>query len=223
MALGRVVMMAAALAGAAAATPASAQFFLRNPNLAGPPMKGDEPELGYSLPGATEAEMRAGLIWSMRAALNVAALQCQFEPTLMSVDNYNALLIDHKTELSKSLDTLTKYFIRTNKNNRAKGVSALDQFGTRLYSGFSTVRAQFIFCLTASSIAREAVFTKRGEFGDLAVARMHELRSSLRPAGEQQFPSWAPMRDVSLPVMVESSCWIKKNKWDTKRCGRQPG
>src|SRR3546814_10219941 len=45
-------------------------------------VEGNEPNLGFALPGATQSEYRAALLWSMRAGLNVAALQCQFEPTL---------------------------------------------------------------------------------------------------------------------------------------------
>lgn len=214
---------AAALTMASLATPASAQFFLRNPNLAGAPMKGDEPELGYRLPGATPAELRAGMVWATRAALNVAALQCQFEPTLMSVDNYNAILFDHKAELAHALDTLNKYFIRTNNKNKARGTNALDQFGTKLYSSFSTVNAQYVFCLTAASIAQQAVFTPRGKLGDLAESRMRELRNSLRPAGEQQFPQRGPIQGLDETIVSDPKCWVRKNKWDTRRCGPQPG
>ncbi len=42
----------------------------------------------------------------MRAALNVAALQCQFEPMLTTVSNYNATLKDHEAELKGAFDTL---------------------------------------------------------------------------------------------------------------------
>jgi hypothetical protein len=217
-------MMAAALVVAGMSTPASAQFFLRNPTLPTGPVRGDEPELGYKLPGATEAELRAGVVWSMRAALNVAALQCQFEPTLRTVDNYNAILFDHKAELAQALDTLNKYFIRVNNKNRAKGITAFDHFGERLYSGFSTVTAQYIFCLTAGSIARDAVFAPRGKFGEVAVARMREVRYCLKPAGEQQFPMRGPIQ-VSWPFgqpTTPADCWTRKNKWDTKKCGPQP-
>ncbi len=217
----RILVTALTLAGAAAATPASAQFFLRNPDLKGLPMSGNEPDIGYALPGATPAELHAGMVWATRAALNVAALQCQFEPTLMTVDNYNAILVDHKAELMQSLTTLGNYFTRTNGKNKARGVTALDRFGTKLYSSFSTVSAQYIFCLTASSIARDAVFAPRGKFGDIAISRMRELRNSLRPAGEQQFPGRYPLTDM-LPKMTDPACW-KRNKWDTKRCGQQPG
>ena len=31
------------------------------------------------------------MVWNLRAALNVAALQCQFGPTLLTLPNYNAI------------------------------------------------------------------------------------------------------------------------------------
>ena len=95
--------------GLGAAAPASAQFYLRSHDFTGAPVTGQESDIGIPLPGATEAERKAGLVWNMRAALNVAALQCQFEPTLLSVENYNAMLRDHEVELKNSFDTLAKY------------------------------------------------------------------------------------------------------------------
>jgi hypothetical protein len=59
---------------------------------------GEEPGMtGPALPDATAPELRAALVWNLRAALNVAALQCQFEPTLMTLGNYNAFLKDHES------------------------------------------------------------------------------------------------------------------------------
>ena len=44
---------------------------------------------------AIPAETRAHAVWTLRAALNVAALQCQYSPFLRSVDNYNQMLKKH--------------------------------------------------------------------------------------------------------------------------------
>ena len=61
----RVLRVAAgAVAGlcAVAATPASAQFFLQSKDLAGQPVRGDEPGvIGSPLPDATPAELR--VLW----------------------------------------------------------------------------------------------------------------------------------------------------------------
>src|SRR3546814_4087726 len=68
------------------------------------------------------------MVWTLRAAMNVAALQCEFEPTLLTRTNYNAMLKDHKAELAASIDTLLAYFVRTNGKNKRQGQSALDHF-----------------------------------------------------------------------------------------------
>ncbi len=214
----------AAIALAAAtgmAAPAAAQFFLKPKDMTGAPVKGDEPGIAIPLPGATAAERRAGLVWTMRAALNVAALQCQFEPTLTTVRSYNGILLDHEAELKAAFDSLSRYYARTAKT-KAAGQTALDQYGTRTYSSFATVAAQRNFCETAHGIARDAVFTPRGGFGDLAEARMRELRNSLTPYGEQLFPRYIPLSIAPTPVpRLEAICWNKKGEWQPKKCGSQ--
>jgi hypothetical protein len=201
----------------AAAAPASAQFFLRSHDFRGDVVRGDEEGLGQALPGSTEAERRAAVMWSMRAALNVAALQCQFEPTLLTVPNYNAVIKDHEAELKASFDTLTKYFNRVAKT-KALGQVALDQFGTRTYSGYATVAAQYGFCQTASVIGRDAVFVPRGSFNVIAHERIRELRNSLVPYGEQHFSTYLRRDYASLPVL-DPKCWDKKGSWVAKKCG----
>ncbi len=218
----RVLRVAAGAAlgmAALGAAPASAQFYLQSKPLAGQPVKGDEPGIiGSPLPEATPDELRAGLVWTMRAALNVAALQCQFEPTLNTVRNYNALLLDHRDELKKSFDVLTSYFTRTGKT-KAAGQTALDQFGTRIYSSYATVGAQRGFCQAANIIGADANFTPRGHFFELAETRMQEVRNSLVPFGEQRFPR-SEWRDVAVVrPRLDAACWNKKGEWQPKKCG----
>ncbi len=201
----------------AAAMPASAQFYLQHRDYAGTPVQGDEPGIMQTLPGATPEERRASLTWTMRSALNVAALSCQFEPTLLTVGNYNAVLQDHKDELKGAWDTLNKYFARNTKTKKA-GQDALDQYGTRTYSSFVTVASQYGFCRTASSIGRDALFASRGQLGDVAIARMRELRNSLVPYGEQRFSRYIGYNHVELP-RLDPICWSKKGEWVVKKCG----
>lgn len=207
----------AAISLTAVAAPAPAQFFLRSHDFRGEAVTGVEANLGQALPDATPAELRAAMTWNMRAALNVAALQCQFEPTLLTRENYNAILLDHKDELAGVFTTLTKYFARTNKTVKG-GQNALDQFGTRTYSNFATVAAQFNFCQTASEIGRDAIFAPRGTFGDLALNRIRELRNSLTPYGEQHFTRVLG-RDYASKPRFDPICWNKKGEWVTKKCG----
>ena len=208
-------------AGLFASAPASAQFFLKSYDFRGGPVTGLEPELGMPLPGATPAEVRAGLVWNLRSALNVAALQCDFAPMLLTVDHYNAMIKDHGAELKRAFDTLNKYFVRTAKT-KAAGSSAFDRFGTRTYSAFSTVAAQYGFCQTASKVGIEAIFAPRGQLGGVAVNYMRELRNSLVPYGEQQFPRAFYARTYLFLPDFQPSCW-KRGKYNVSYCGKKKG
>ncbi|OWK28143.1 hypothetical protein SPMU_29970 [Sphingomonas mucosissima] len=212
----RIVGLGLAAAVMMGAAPASAQFFMKSKDLSGSVVRGDEAGIAQPLPGATEKELKAGLTWTLRAALNVAALQCQFEPTLLAVDNYNAVLTDHRAELKESYDALTAYFKRTNPTVKASQ-TALDQFGTRTYSSFNAVASQFNFCQTAGNIGRAALYTPRGSFGTLAQERMRELRNSLSPWGEQQFARW--FHPESRVPRLDKICWSNKGEWQSKKCG----
>ena len=198
--------------------PAHAQGYWVPPNFSGPPVNGYEPGMGVPLPNATPAEQNAALIWNLRAGLNVAALQCAFEPTLRTMQNYNAILNDHSAELASSFNTLTAYFKRVNKSP-ALGQKALATYGTKTYSGFSTVRAQVGFCYAASRIGRIGLFTPKGRFITLAQEHLRELRNSLTPQGEQQFRIRMPERVAAKPNFGQESCW-KKNKY-LATCGYQ--
>lgn len=213
----RILAGALLAAGLFAGSPASAQFFMKSYDFRGGPVTGLEPELGMPLPGATPAEVRAGLVWNLRAALNVAALQCDFAPTLLTVDRYNAMLKDHSAELKAAFDTLNAYFVRTAKT-KAAGQSAFDRFGTRTYSAFATVQAQFGFCQTASKIGTEVIFAPRGKMGDVAVNFMREMRNSLIPYGEQQFPRAFSSRTYFFLPNFQPDCW-KKGNYDVRYCG----
>jgi hypothetical protein len=216
----RIVSMLALGAGLFVSAPASAQFFMKSPTLASGRVTGEEPGIvGQPLPGASPEERRAALVWSLRAALNVAALQCQFDPTLLTLGNYNAVLKDHEVELRNSYDTLEKYFVRSAKAKKA-GQTELDRFGTRTYSSFSTVSGQLTFCQTAASIGHEALFAKRGDFGDLAFDRIRELRASLTGWGDQYRinPSFAMPSIGRTPAFGNKKCW-KKDTYQPSKCG----
>lgn len=212
-----LMVAGASLAIAGIATPAAAQFYFKSKTYEGQPVRGDEPGIGQPMPGATPAELRASLVWNMRAALNVAALQCQFEPTLLTVPNYNAVLVDHRDELKAAFDALTKYYTRTAKT-KAAGQSTLDQYGTRTYSSFVTVAGQLPFCQTAASIGREAIFLPRGQFGTLAANRMAELRASLLGVAAEQGITRSGFLSAALP-RLDKQCWDKKGQWVAKKCG----
>ncbi|MDO6415727.1 hypothetical protein Q4F19_15155 [Sphingomonas sp. BIUV-7] len=198
--------MTACLVTVSVAQPASAYLFWRSPQLKGEPVNGDEPGLLVALPGATPKEVKANLLWGLRAGLNVAALQCQFQPSLLTVSNYNALLRNHVTELASNYAILLGYFKRTSPKAWQTGI---DQFSTRTYNGFSTFHGQLEFCETASSIGREALALKRGELMSLATARMREFRNSLSPAGDMVFAYGTNSIVMPMPSL---GCVNKKGK-----------
>lgn len=206
---------AAAMGMLAAASPASAQFYFRSVDLTGQPVTGQEP--AYALPSATKGENEASLLWNLRAALNVAALQCDLAQSLLTVPNYNAMLTDHRAELKNAFDTLSRYFVRVKKSKGA-GQTALDQHSTRIYSSFSTVSGQYTFCATAHSIGRDAIFAPKGQLLRVAQARMSELKNSLAPSSEQFFPGFQiRMNRFGWLPNTDKKCW-KKSDWNGK-CG----
>jgi hypothetical protein len=190
------------------ASPASAYLFWYAPNFSGGPVTGAEPGIGLPMPKATEAELKAHLLWNMRAGLNVAALQCQFSPMLMTVSNYNDLLSKNTVELNTAYKALGGYFKRT---GGPKWQTTFDQYTTRTYNGFSTMHAQLGFCETASNIGREARKIGRGGLSQLATIKMQEFRNSLVPAGDMiNQRRYYNVNATPLPSFRDS-CW-KKNQ-----------
>ena len=198
-------LFGAALAGFSC--PAQAYLFWTKPSLAGAPAVGGEPGITLPMPDAQSKELQANLIWTLRAGLNVAALQCQFAPTLRTVDNYNNMLRQHAGELQAAYATLGAYFKRVGGKTWQ---NAFDQYTTRTYNSFSTLQAQLIFCETAASIGRETLEQSRGHLGDVAAERMREFRNSLTPIGDMAFA----MRDsnVQFEPITDPRCYNKKGK-----------
>jgi len=208
--LSLLTIVSAALVPAAA----SAQIFWQAPAVSGAALMPGEAAMGVVLPGATVAEERANWAWQMRAGLNVAKLQCKFDATLLTADSYDGVYINHAVELANAYDTLRKYFVRMNKAPRA-AQGALDKYGTKTYSAFSTVSSQFGFCQTASRLGKQALFTPRGGFTIFTVERLRELRNSLNPGGEQLFRQGR----VNLPaVNFAANCWDRRGRYNSA-CG----
>lgn len=209
----------AGLALAVTAQPATAQIFWKPPVFASAPVVPGEAGIGVPMPGANPEELRAGLAWQLRSGLNVMALQCQFDRTLLTENSYNTILTNHKAELDAAYAKITAYFKRVNKTPKG-GQDALDRFGTKTYLGMSTVLGQLGFCQTAAKIAQVAIFAPRGSFTSIAIERVRELRNSLLRAGEQQFSIPQPRISVRYPIF-DSGCWDKRDNYK-RSCGTQP-
>lgn len=213
------LLPALALTGGIMAEPARAYLYWTQPNFAGEPVRGDEPGLGLPMPGATPAEIRAHLMWNMRSGLNVAALQCQFSPPLMTVRNYNSLIGQHAKELTEAYKALNGYFKRTGGKTWQV---ALDQYTTRTYNGFSTMHAQLSFCDTAASIGREALSRRKGELYLTAETRMREFRNSLTPTTDMALVP-RPLAAIRiLPPIDNPKCWDRKGFLKKKCAAAMP-
>src|SRR3546814_17059275 len=92
--------------------------------------------------------------------------------------------MNHDEERANAFRTLTSDFRRVEGK---RGQNAVNEYGTRIYLGYSTVSAQYNFCETAASIGRDAIFQPRGTLYQLAQKRIDELPHALVPHGEPAF------------------------------------
>lgn len=200
----RIPAVLACTAMLAASVPAGAQLFWSPPNLSGAPVTGAEP--GLALPNASPVEMQAALVWHLRAALNVAALQCDFEPTLLTTTNYNGMINHHRAELAGSFKTLGDYFKK--RDGAVAGQKQFDQYGTRVYSSYSAVQAQIDFCQVAGRVGRDAIFAPRGNLYKVAQEHLGELRAALVAKGDTVYGNPAYGFTAKLPPL-DKKCWKK--------------
>lgn len=151
---------------------------------------------GPQLPGLAAPESNAYAVWSLRAGLNVAAIQCQFSGYLRTVPTYNGLLRQHSKEFTDANAALGRYFTRT-KGAKASVIEQ-DRFNTRLWQSFSSIDAQLAFCDTAAAVGREVLATPVGKLGAAAGPLLERLRLAFAPpAGD----ALGAMASVSVPVM----------------------
>jgi hypothetical protein len=172
-----VLRSVVAMVAAVSAFPVQAQGIAPVSDAAAPLPRGVMPPV--QMRDMTPAEQRAHQVWSLRAALNVAALQCQFSPFLRTVKNYNLMLPHHAAELASALKTMNGHFVRLDGAKAAR--QTFDQYTTRTYNSFSTLEAQLTFCEKASQIGWEALAAKKGSYADIAASRLPEVRAALIP------------------------------------------
>ncbi len=144
----------------------------------------------------TDREMAAYTLWSFRAGLNVAALQCQFSKALRTVDNYNAFLRQHSDELAAAYKVMGDYFQRTGGRGKA-GLGKFDSFNTRMFQSYATFDAQYAFCNAAAEAGRRALAVPKGRATEFAGPEGAKLRASVV----------GPSRD--LAALAPSFEWVR--------------
>jgi hypothetical protein len=152
---------------------------------------------GFMVPKAielknpTQAEREANAVWNIRAALNVAALQCQFSGFLKTTRNYNSFLQAHSEELARAQQTMIAHFRRT---DGAKALNSFDMYTTRTYNSYSTLDAQYAFCNAAGIVGRRVLAVPKGKLGETALADGPTIRAAL---------AYSPLAPALLLVMPD--------------------
>lgn len=191
-----------ASAKSATKTPAKASAKASPKKAAPEPVPVYESRPGIHVPQAilmkplTPAEAEANAVWNLRAGLNVAALQCQYSKFLATVRIYNDLLKHHSAELAAAQSTMVGHFKRY---DGIRALNSFDSYTTKTYNSYSTLDAQYAFCLSASEIGRGALFVAKGALGKFALAATPVLRVSLTPVA--QFNSLQQVDAMPIPLM----------------------
>lgn len=171
---------------------------------------------GPNAPGGLSAkEIAADKVWTLRAGLNVAALQCQFSRFLATVPTYNALLQHHSGEFSDSFKTLSTYFVR--QAGARSGPRAFDTYATRTSQSWATFDAQLSFCNAAAAVGRRALMVPKGKLAEFASAELELFRNSLVFVPPPT-PGIFLVRHIDQFVMPDFNKCDKKGRcrWDDK-------
>ncbi len=160
---------------------------------------------GFMVPKAvvlrspTPAEAQANAVWNVRAALNVAALQCQFSAFLATVKNYNDLLKHHGDELTQAQTTMIGHFRRY---DGGRAPNSFDQYTTRTYNSYSTLDAQYRFCDAAGKVGREVLAIPKGKLGAEAIRLSAETRDALSDQPLAPALAVVPMQPLVIEPII---------------------
>lgn len=146
----------------------------------------------------TPAEAEANAVWSTRAALNIAALQCQFSPFLATVRNYNDFLRQHADELDRARATMVAHFKRY---DGTQAQNSFDHYTTQTYNSYSTLDAQYSFCEAAGIAGRTALTLRKGELGRRAGPLRDGMRAALIPVSALALLTSVPIEPAMLPAL----------------------
>jgi hypothetical protein len=156
----------------------------------------------------TPTEIKAEAVWKMRAALNVAALQCQYDPALKVVDNYNQFVRRHSSELESARTTMEGNYRRRFGKSWA---GQFDRYNTRNYNSFSATGAQVAYCTKMGEVGTKTLAMDPGTLAPYAETTVPEIRAI--------FPQPAPVikSTPSKKTVTKSSKKIIKKKITKKK------
>lgn len=110
-------------------------------------------------------EATAQRVLELQTMLNVAGLQCRYDPTLKVLDNYNQFIRNVRPQFLSQLKVLETRFKRTGGRSWQ---NALDKHRTKLFNSYSTVNDQVPFCLKSAEILLQASVLPAGELSKFA-------------------------------------------------------
>ncbi|WP_242097471.1 hypothetical protein [Sphingomonas sp. CROZ-RG-20F-R02-07] len=135
-----------------------------------------------------------GMVWHLRAALNVAALACRGAQGDMIVAGYNAMLGREKAPLAAAQAHYAAAF-------RDAGASAYDDSMTRLYNFFSQSQVRTGFCAAAAQVLGESVAVAPADLPAFARTALPELE---RPFTDfyRAYDAWRDGARAPIPQAV---------------------
>jgi hypothetical protein len=161
-----------------------------------------------------------GMVWHLRAALNVAALACRGPEEDRIIASYNAMLTSRKAVLNTAQTRLSAEY-------KAKGGDWQDRYDdqmTRLYNFFSQSQVRDPFCRAAAATLADSATSTQTDFAVFAAERLVLLekpftdfyaafdawRAANPAASRPATPAIAPVAGRASPAAVPSAATRKK-------------
>jgi hypothetical protein len=154
----------------------------------------------------TKTETKAEAVWKIRAALNVAALQCQYDPALKVVDNYNQFVKRHHDELESARTTMEGNYRRRFGKAWA---GQFDRYNTRTYNSFSATSVQVAYCTKMGEVGAKSLAMEAGTLTAYAETTVPEIRAI--------FPQPAPVVKAAAPTKGKKSAKKSGKKKSSKK------
>jgi hypothetical protein len=116
---------------------------------------------------------RDNAIWHFRAALNVAALNCQGPVWGQIAPAYNKFIVTHKVQLSKSSKAVDREYVA--KYPGQNGLRVRDTASTDLYNYFALPPVRAEYCDTALRKVNEANLIPLATFPEYAISGLTDI------------------------------------------------
>lgn len=116
---------------------------------------------------------REEAIWNFRAAINVAALNCQGPVWGQIAQNYNQMIVMHKVQLTKTNAALDNEYRRRYPGQNALRVR--DTRSTELYNYFALPPVREEYCNLGLRKSQEALLVPLAGFADFSIAGLGEI------------------------------------------------